>query len=80
MTRAVTAGGALVLAALAYLLGGGPPAGLLLFLLPARHFQWQMRKADIDNPAACLTVFRSNRDAGLLMLAPFLLAAGLAQA
>ena len=71
---------ALVLAALAYLLGGGPPAGLLLFLLPARHFQWQMRKADIDNPAACLTVFRSNRDAGLLMLAPFLLAAGLAQA
>jgi 4-hydroxybenzoate polyprenyltransferase len=72
---------ALVLAALAYLFSGAPPAGLLLlFLLPARHLHWQIRTARIDDPASCLTVFRSNRDAGFLMLAPFLLAAGLAQA
>lgn len=73
-------GAALVLAALAYLASGAPGAGLFLFLLPARHFQWQVTSAKIDNPASCLSVFRSNRDAGLMMLAPFLLAAGLAQA
>ncbi len=73
-------GAALVLAALSYLSGGGPGVGLLLFVLPAIHFQRQIRRADIDDPLSCLTVFRSNRDAGLLMLAPFLLAAGLAAA
>ena len=72
-------GATLVLAALAYLFGGAAPGGLLLFLLAARHFQRQVRQTHIDNPAACLAVFRSNREAGLLMLAPFLLAAGLAQ-
>ena len=70
---------ALVLAALSYLTGGGAPAGLLLFLAVAAQLRWQIKALDIDDPWACLTVFRSNRDAGLLMLAPFLLAAGLAQ-
>jgi len=73
-------GAALVLAALAYVTGGGPAAGALLFVLAAIHFQRQIRLTDIDNPQSCLTVFRSNRDAGLLMLSPFLLAAALAAA
>ncbi|HBK93088.1 MAG TPA: 4-hydroxybenzoate octaprenyltransferase, partial [Parvularcula sp.] len=72
--------GSLVLAALAYLLGGAVPAGLVLFVIPAAHLRWQIKAADIDDPVSCLAVFRSNRDAGLLVLAPFLLAAVLARA
>jgi len=30
------------------------------------HMAWQLRRLDIDDPASCLSVFRSNRDAGLL--------------
>jgi 4-hydroxybenzoate polyprenyltransferase len=35
------------------------------------HIQWQMRQLDLDDPASCLAVFRSNRDAGLIPV-PFL--------
>jgi len=73
-------GAALVLAALAYVTAGAPAAGALLFVLAAIHFQRQISLTDINDPQSCLTVFRSNREAGLLMLAPFLLAAGLAAA
>lgn len=30
------------------------------------HMALQMRRLDLDDPASCLTVFRSNRDAGLI--------------
>ena len=40
------------------------------------HMVWQMRGLDIDDPAACLRAFRSNRDAGLLLV-PFLAIAAL---
>ena len=70
---------ALVLAALAYLLSGAPPAGLFLFVVAAAHLRWQIKAADINDAESCLRVFRSNRDAGLLILAPFLLAAVLAR-
>jgi 4-hydroxybenzoate polyprenyltransferase len=30
------------------------------------HMAWQMRRLDVDDPASCLAVFRSNRDAGLI--------------
>jgi 4-hydroxybenzoate polyprenyltransferase len=30
------------------------------------HLSWQLRKLNIDDPDICLTIFRSNRDAGLL--------------
>ncbi|MBI1365811.1 MAG: 4-hydroxybenzoate octaprenyltransferase [Alphaproteobacteria bacterium] len=47
-------------------------------LLPAAaHFAWQIVRLDIDNPALCLAVFKSNRTAGLLLLAPLLLEAAL---
>jgi 4-hydroxybenzoate polyprenyltransferase len=49
--------------------------GLVYFAmlgLPAAHFAWQIRRLDIDVPASCLGVFRSNRDAGLLLLAALL--------
>ncbi len=35
------------------------------------HMVWQMTRLDLDDPASCLKVFRSNRDAGLIPV-PFL--------
>ncbi len=45
-------------------LGIGFAAALLL---PAAHFARQVRRLDITDPAGCLRVFHSNRDAGLLI-------------
>ena len=39
------------------------------------HLAWQLRQLDIDNPQVCLHLFRSNRDAGLIIAVAFLLAA-----
>jgi len=35
----------------------------------ALHAAWQIRRLDIDDPRRCLTLFRSNRDFGLLIFA-----------
>ncbi|MGH6644943.1 MAG: UbiA family prenyltransferase, partial [Bradyrhizobium sp.] len=40
--------------------------GLIAF---AAHLVWQIRRLDISDPALCLRVFKSNRDAGLLLFA-----------
>jgi 4-hydroxybenzoate polyprenyltransferase len=42
------------------------------------HMHWQLRKLDIDDTDGCLRLFRSNRDAGLLVVAAFGLAVLLA--
>ncbi|MHA1128634.1 MAG: 4-hydroxybenzoate octaprenyltransferase [Alphaproteobacteria bacterium] len=39
------------------------------------HMFWQMRKLDIDDPDVCLNLFRSNRDAGLIVAGIFGIAA-----
>ena len=60
---------ALVLLALAgWLAGLGWPffAGLAVV---AVQFAWQVRSLDIDDPDRCLALFKSNRFAGLLVLA-----------
>ncbi|MFQ5563804.1 MAG: 4-hydroxybenzoate octaprenyltransferase [Parvularculaceae bacterium] len=45
-------------------------------LLPAAaHFAWQIARLDIDNGARCLALFKSNRDAGLLLAAALLVEA-----
>ena len=41
------------------------------------HLHWQLRRLDIDDPDLCLSLFRANRDSGLLA-ALFLAAAALA--
>ncbi|MEM7488560.1 MAG: 4-hydroxybenzoate octaprenyltransferase [Pseudomonadota bacterium] len=41
------------------------------------HLAWQLARLDIDDPAGCLALFRSNRTAGLLPLPFFALAAAL---
>lgn len=43
--------------------------GLIAF---AVHLVWQIRRLDIGDPALCLRVFKSNRDAGLLLFAGLL--------
>ncbi|WP_458094140.1 4-hydroxybenzoate octaprenyltransferase [Roseomonas sp. WA12] len=63
---------------IALLAAAGLSAGLNpLFLaglaLPAAHFAWQVRRLDIRDPALCLRLFRSNRDAGLLIALALLL-------
>ncbi|MDQ0505233.1 4-hydroxybenzoate octaprenyltransferase [Xanthobacter agilis] len=48
------------------------PAGLfsLLGLIGfAAHLRWQVSRLDIDDSARCLALFRSNRDAGLILFA-----------
>lgn len=44
-------------------------AGLAAF---AAHLTWQVRRVDIRDPVLCLRVFKSNRDAGLLLFAGLL--------
>jgi 4-hydroxybenzoate polyprenyltransferase len=53
------------------LAGAGFPAwiGLAAF---AAHLVWQIRRLEIGDPALCLRIFKSNRDAGLLLFAGLL--------
>ncbi|MEI8151086.1 MAG: 4-hydroxybenzoate octaprenyltransferase [Hyphomicrobiales bacterium] len=44
--------------------------GLIAF---AAHLVWQTVRIDIDDPDSCLRMFRSNRDAGLILFAALLL-------
>jgi 4-hydroxybenzoate polyprenyltransferase len=56
----------------ALVLGGARwPAwvGLIAF---AAHLAWQIQRLDIGDSALCLRIFRSNRDAGLLLFAGLL--------
>src|SRR5712691_3562770 len=48
--------------------------GLLVF---AAHLAWQIARLDIDDPANCLVVFKSNRDAGLILFAALAMDAAL---
>jgi 4-hydroxybenzoate polyprenyltransferase len=48
--------------------------GLLAF---AAHLAWQVVRLDIHDPAHCLRLFKSNRDAGLLLFAAMLVQAAL---
>jgi 4-hydroxybenzoate polyprenyltransferase len=43
----------------------------------AAHLGWQIARLDIGDPALCLRVFKSNRDAGLLLFAGLLVDAAL---
>ena len=45
----------------------------------AAHLAWQIIRLDIDDPENCLAVFKSNRDAGLILFAALALQAALAR-
>ena len=39
----------------------------------AAHLAWQIRRLEISDPALCMRIFKSNRDAGLLLFAGLLI-------
>jgi 4-hydroxybenzoate polyprenyltransferase len=55
--------------------GAALAAGLAGVAGFALHLAWQLRRLDIDDPEGCLVIFRSNRDAGLILAAGLLGAA-----
>jgi 4-hydroxybenzoate polyprenyltransferase len=65
--------GAVVLIGIAGYLAGGR----LIFLMGlagfAAHLAWQVMRLDINDSAHCLTQFKSNRDAGLILFGAMLL-------
>jgi 4-hydroxybenzoate polyprenyltransferase len=61
--------GSVALIALAAILSGGGMAAMLGLLAFALHLAWQVRTLDVNDSAHCLMLFRSNRDAGLLLFA-----------
>ena len=62
-------------------LAGWRAGGGLVFALGlvafAAHLAWQIARLDIDDPVNCLAVFKSNRDAGLILFAGLALDAAL---
>jgi 4-hydroxybenzoate polyprenyltransferase len=60
---------AIVLVTIGILLCGGGAAAYAGVLAFAIHLAWQIRRIEVNNPALCLRLFRSNRDAGLLLFA-----------
>ena len=69
--------------ALIALAGFGAGAGLIFalgLLAFALHLAWQIARLDVEDPVNCLAVFKSNRDAGLILFAGLVLDAAAAHA
>ncbi len=67
--------GAVVLIGIAGLLANGGLIFLIGLIAFAAHLGWQVTRLDIDDSAHCLKLFKSNRDAGLILFAAMLLQA-----
>ena len=65
------AGAIVFIAAAGFMAGGGIifTIGIVAF---SAHLAWQVSRLDIDDPAHCLVLFKSNRDAGLILFAAML--------
>jgi len=77
-TRLMLAGfyaGAVVLIGTAGLLAGGQLIFVLGLIAFAAQLAWQVLRLDINDAAQCLKLFKSNRDAGLILFAAMLLEA-----
>ena len=77
-TRPMLAGfyaAAVVLIGIAGLLAGGQLIFVLGLIAFAAYLAWQVLRLDINDPAHCLKLFKSNRDAGLILFAAMLLEA-----
>ena len=62
-------GMAVVLIGAAFALAGSGVAAWIGLALFAVQLGWQVRRLNISDPALCLRVFRSNREAGLILFA-----------
>jgi 4-hydroxybenzoate polyprenyltransferase len=60
-------GAAVVLIGIAGFLAGAGAIFAAALLAFAAHLAWQIVRLDIDDPDLCLTLFKSNRDAGLIL-------------
>jgi 4-hydroxybenzoate polyprenyltransferase len=65
--------GAVVLIAAAGFMAGGYLVFAIGLTVFAAHLAWQVMRLDIDDPAHCLKLFKSNRDAGLILFGAMLL-------
>ena len=63
---------AVVLIGAAFALAGAGPAAFIGLAAFAAHLVWQIGRLEIGDPALCLRIFKSNRDAGLLLFAGLL--------
>ena len=66
--------------AIGLMLAGGVASGLGLIyifamLLPGLHLYWQVKRLQIEDPAICLRLFKSNRDTGALIALALLIGA-----
>jgi 4-hydroxybenzoate polyprenyltransferase len=68
---------AVILIGAAMWLCGVAIAGWIALAAFAVHLGWQIARLDIGDPALCLRIFKSNRDAGLLLFAGLMLDAWL---
>ena len=66
----------ILIGAAGFTAGGGIVFGIGLFLF-ALHLSWQIVRLDIADPDNCLAVFKSDRDAGLILFAGLMLDAAL---
>jgi 4-hydroxybenzoate polyprenyltransferase len=66
---------AVALIGAAGLIAGGGFIFVLGLIAFAVHLGWQVLRIDIHDPAYCLVLFKSNRDAGLILFASMLLEA-----
>jgi 4-hydroxybenzoate polyprenyltransferase len=64
---------AVVLIGVALMLAGAGLAGWIGLAVFAAHLAWQIRRLRIGDPALCLRVFKSNREAGLLLVVGLLI-------
>ena len=69
--------GAVVLIAAAGLMAGGGVIFMLGLIAFAAHLAWQVMRLDINDSAHCLKLFKSNRDAGLILFAAMLIDAAI---
>jgi 4-hydroxybenzoate polyprenyltransferase len=67
----------LLIAGAGWSAGAGVVFGLGLVAF-AGHLAWQIGRLDIDDPALCLALFKSNRDAGLILFAALVFDAAVA--
>src|ERR1700730_5015736 len=58
---------AVVLIGVAFVLAGAGVSAWIGLAAFAAHLVWQIRRLEIGDPALCLRIFKSNRDAGLLL-------------
>jgi 4-hydroxybenzoate polyprenyltransferase len=65
--------GAVVLIGVAGLMAGGGAIFLLGLAAFAAHLAWQVMWLDINDPSHCLMLFKSNRDAGLILFGAMLI-------